>query len=1149
MKNQARGFRMCGQQTIRIQGKKNLSLTVALLLSVYIALLCMDIGARASAPIRIGVLAYKGKVVCREMWQPTMDYLHKALPSHQFDLVPLKFDEVEPAVRNKSIDFLICNPAIYVDLEVKYGVTRTMTLRNLVGTQIVSEFGGVIFCRSDRSDILTLRDVRGQRLAATDQTSFGGWYMALREFRSAGIDPGRDCARLFFMDSHPAVVRSVLSGEADIGTVRTDTIERMTTSGEIRMDEIRVISADATPGLWSTFPYLHSTRLYPEWPFAKLFGTNEDLSREVTVALLNIPAISPAAIAAQSGGWGVSLDYTSVHDCLRELRMPPYEHYGQLSWQDMWRQHWLWLGAIAALIVALLASLLLLRGRNIAVMKVSGQNRLLLASAGEGICGIDVNGITTFVNPAATKILGYTSEELLGKRLHALTHHTKSDGRPYPNNECPIIMACKDGTVHKGNDELFYRKDGSAVPVSYSSRPIVDKGKIVGAVICFEDIAERKWAEDALRETESKYKELFELSPVGIFKTNSTGQAFFVNPEMARIVGADSSQEAVQNFKDLAKDLYVDPNRRKMFIDLLKDKGIVENFEYEAKALNGKRLWISMNARTREKLSDGTFIIDGFATNITERKRAEEALLESEKKYRLIAENTADLISTLDMNLNFTYISPGVMRLRGFTVEESMNQTLDQVLTPESLRLAFDVFENEILLEESGTADPDRTRILELAEYKKDGSIVWLEVSLTFLRNNDRKPVGILTVSREITERKLAEKERENLQSQLLQAQKMEAVGRLAGGVAHDFNNMLSAILGNAQLAMMKSNPAEPVYTNLKMIEDIAHRSASLTRQLLAFARKQIVAAKVLDINDTVAGMLKMLRRLIGEDLDLVWMPGAGLWQVKIDPSQIDQLLANLCVNARDAIAGVGKVTIETKNMSFDKEYCDAHTGIACGEYVMLTISDDGSGMSKEVLDHIFEPFFTTKEMGKGTGLGLASVYGIVKQNSGFINVYSEPDKGTTFKIYLPRFVGEAMESTVESDVEVLRGYGETVLLVEDEPLILEVNRAMLEQLGYDVLIAGTPGDALRLTKTNAAEIQLLITDVVMPEMNGRDLAKMIREIKPELGCLFMSGYTADVIAHNGVLDEGVNFIHKPFSINDLAVKVREVLEQNHTIG
>jgi PAS domain S-box-containing protein len=471
---------------------------MAAALLLLMAFFAAGTAAGASTPVRIGVLAHKGTDICRDMWEPTMDYLEMALPGRRFDLAPLNFEEIEPAVRDKSIDFLICNPAIYVDLEVRFGITRTMTLRNRAGTRIVSEFGGVIFCRADRDDLNNLRDVRGRRLAAVRETSFGGWHMALREFRSAGIDPAQDCARLFFLGSHPAVVRAVLSGEAEIGIVRTDTLERMAADGEIRLDAIRVITADAAPGSQSTFPYLHSTRLYPEWPFAKLSGTTEELSREVTVALLSMPADSPAAIAAQSGGWGVCLDYTSVHDCLRELRLPPYEHYGQMSSLDIWRQYWPWLGAIGALIISLLGALLLLRGRQLAVLRVSGQNRLLLASAGEGICGIDIKGITTFVNPAASKILGFTAGELIGRDLHELTHHTKSDGQPYPDHECPINKACNDGTVYRGSDAFFYRKDGRAIPVSYSSRPIVDMGRIRGAVICFQDITVQKRIKEEL---------------------------------------------------------------------------------------------------------------------------------------------------------------------------------------------------------------------------------------------------------------------------------------------------------------------------------------------------------------------------------------------------------------------------------------------------------------------------------------------------------------------------------------------------------------------------------------------------------------------------------------------------------------------------
>ena len=328
----------------------------------------------------------------------------------------------------------------------------------------------------------------------------------------------------------------------------------------------------------------------------------------------------------------------------------------------------------------------------------------------------------------------------------------------------------------------------------------------------------------------------------------------------------------------------------------------------------------------------------------------------------------------------------------------------------------------------------------------------------------------------------------------------------------------------------------------MRVIEKSALRSAGLIRQLLAFARRQAVAPKVLDLNDSVT-MFKMLRRLIGEDIELVWIPGADLWPVKIDSSQVDQLLVNLCVNARDAIAGVGKVIIETENTTFDGAYCTVHPGFICGEYVMLAVSDDGCGMNKDVLDHLFEPYFTTKELGKGTGLGLSTVYGIVKQNEGFINVYSEPGKGTTFKIYLPRFVGEAGEPLAESTAETPKGRGETVLLVEDEALILDVSRTMLERLGYTVLTANAPGEALRQAKLHASEIQLLITDVVMPEMNGRSLTKLIRDIKPGLKCLFISGYTANVIAHRGVLEEGVNFLQKPFSMEDLASKVHQALE------
>ncbi|MFW6283909.1 MAG: PAS domain S-box protein, partial [Desulfosalsimonas sp.] len=391
-------------------------------------------------------------------------------------------------------------------------------------------------------------------------------------------------------------------------------------------------------------------------------------------------------------------------------------------------------------------------------------------------------------------------------------------------------------------------------------------------------------------------------------------------------------------------------------------------------------------------------------------------------------------------------------------------------------------------------------------------------------------------------QQELSEKQRQALEEQLHQAQKMESVGRLAGGVAHDYNNMLSVIIGYTELALDKVETTDPLHADLTEILNAAKRSNDITRQLLAFARKQTINPAVLDLNETVEGMLKMLRRLIGEDIDLSWMPGPGLWPVKMDPTQIDQILANLCVNARDAIAGVGHITIETHNISIDEQYCRDHAEFFPGQYVLLAVSDDGSGMDRQMLENIFEPFFTTKEVSKGTGLGLATVYGIVKQNKGFINVYSEPGKGTTFRIYLPRHAGEAELRPRDSSGEIPRGSGETVLLVEDEPGIMKMGQIMLQRLGYEVLAANSPADALAQARGHDGPIHLLITDVVMPEMNGRQLAEKIASMYPEIKVLYMSGYTANVIAHHGVLDKDLYFIEKPFSIRELAAKIQHVL-------
>lgn len=533
---------------------------------------------------------------------------------------------------------------------------------------------------------------------------------------------------------------------------------------------------------------------------------------------------------------------------------------------------------------------------------------------------------------------------------------------------------------------------------------------------------------------------------------------------------------------------------------------------------------------------EGIQTLEDIAENIGEamlRKQAEEKLIASERFLRTLTDHLPGMVGYWTDELHCSFANKAYLEWFGKTPEQMVGIHLREFLGEElyckNEPHVRNVLQGEVQRFERTLVKPTGERGYAWAQYIPD--IV------------DGKARGFFVLIADVTELKKAEEERAKLETQLLQAQKMESVGRLAGGVAHDFNNLLTVIQGHAELAFLKLNRSGPLMEDITAIRDAATRSAELTQQLLAFARKQTIAPKMLDMNAAVKSMLKMLQRLIGEDIHLNWHPATILWQVKMDPAQIDQILANLCVNARDAIADIGRITIETKNCTFDRDYCDANFGFIPGEYVMLAVSDDGCGMDKGTMLHIFEPFFTTKGLGEGTGLGLATVYGIVQQNNGFIKVYSEPGQGTTFKIYFSRYEGEGAPVVLENSAKTLLTGQETILLVEDESSILTMTTTLLERQGYNVLAASTPSEAIVLAQAHADEIRLLLTDVVMPEMNGRDLSRNLLQICPNIRSLFMSGYTANVVAHHGVLDEDVHFISKPFSLPDLAEKVREVLD------
>lgn len=557
-------------------------------------------------------------------------------------------------------------------------------------------------------------------------------------------------------------------------------------------------------------------------------------------------------------------------------------------------------------------------------------------------------------------------------------------------------------------------------------------------------------------------------------------------------------------------------------------------------------LLIAMDGTERPIADSGAPIFNDEGTIIgvvlvfrdqTAERAAERTLLESEERFRLTFEQAAVGIAHIAPDGNFLRVNKKICDIVGYSKEELLKRAFQDVTYPEDL--ATDLEYVQKLL--NGTIDHYSIQKRYLT---KDGSIIWVNLTVALVRKSSGLPDYFISVVEDITGTKKTEREHENLREQLTQAQKMESIGLLAGGVAHDYNNMLTVITGYTGMALQYTAEGEPLYKNLMEILKASQRSIDITRQLLAFARKQTISPEVLDFNTTMEGMLNMLRRLIGEDIDLAWRPGDNLWNVYIDPSQVDQILANLCVNARDAIGGVGKITIETGNISFDETYCRDHFGFTPGDFVLLAVSDDGCGMDKETLDHVFEPFFTTKAVGHGTGLGLATVYGIIKQNEGFINVYSELGKGSTFRIYFSRYKGEIDEVSPEIALLVPQSHGETVLLVEDEPAILRMGKIMLERLGYKVVPASTPSEAMEMAGKHAGDICLLITDVVLPDMNGRDLADQIRILCPEIKILFMSGYTANAIAHRGVLDDGINFLSKPFSEETLGVMVNKVLSR-----
>ena len=749
-----------------------------------------------------------------------------------------------------------------------------------------------------------------------------------------------------------------------------------------------------------------------------------------------------------------------------------------------------------------------------------------------GLAVIHKDGTYEYINPKFKELFGYDLSDIPDGRTWfrkaypdpAYRHRAISDWM----NDLESSMAgeirprvftvnCEDGT----------EKTINFTPVQ------LETGE---QLMACEDITERKRAEEEIKHALSLLNATLESTADGILVVDREGKIESFNRKFVQmwripesIIASQDDNQALAFVLDQLKDpesffvkvreLYNQPAAESFDLLEFKDGRVFERYSQPQ--------WIGKESVGR---------VWSFR-DVSEGKRAEEALRKSELRFQELFNDAPVGYHEVNLEGNVIQVNRTELKMLGYDFEEMLSQPIWKFLDEEDkVRQAF--------LDKIGSIMPPG-RAFERTYRRKDGTRLSVLSEDRILMDSDGKVIGMRSTIQDITELKRTEEEMAALQEQLRHAQKMEAVGQLAGGIAHDFNNLLTVIKGYGQLSLLHLKEGDLLWGNIQEIEKAAERAVNLTRQLLAFSRRQILDLKVLDLNTLLKDLDRMLRRIIGEDIELVTLLIGDIGRVKIDPGQIEQVILNLAVNARDAMPSGGKLTIETANVVLDEEYAHTHVGVIPGHYVRLSVSDTGFGMSPEVKGKVFEPFFTTKDKGKGTGLGLSTVYGIVNQSGGDIWLYSEPGHGTTFKIYLPRVEEELDTPHGRDETDSLPRGSETVLLVEDEPLVRDLAHRLLSQQGYNVIEAANGVQALRVAQEHAGEdIHLLLTDVVMPQMGGKELVNQLKILRPDVKVLYTSGYTDDAIVHHGVLEPGTNFLQKPFSPKTLSHKVREALDR-----
>ncbi len=750
--------------------------------------------------------------------------------------------------------------------------------------------------------------------------------------------------------------------------------------------------------------------------------------------------------------------------------------------------------------------------------------RATFEQAAVGIAHVSLEGQFLRLNRKFCEIAGYSEAELLARTFQDITHPDDLNADLAQARE---LLAGEISTYSM--EKRYLRRDGSLVWINLTGSVLREpSGAPVHYIAVIEDIGERKRAEAALRAKTNELDRYFTSSLDLLCIADAQGFFRRLNPEWIRTLGWPLADLEGHRFLD-----FVHPDDLEETLEAvtrLSQQREVLNFVNRYRCRDGTYRWLEWRAYPQGEE------IYAVARDITERKRVENELVESNRFNQEIIASVHDVLFACDRDLRYL--------LWNRFAEESSGIPARDLLG----RRVLEVFPNlrqhgvEPLLQRALAGEVVKTPDIPVGIPGTD-QVVWTTGTLAPRRNAAGEIIGVIGMIHDITERKHADEALRQSQDQLRQAQKMEAVGRLAGGVAHDFNNLLGVIMGHSEMLLRGADPDDPGTRRLEQIHKGAERAASLTRQLLAFSRKQILDPKVISLNAIVEDTEKMLRRLIGEDVEMVVSLDRGLDLVRADPGQLEQVLMNLAVNARDAMPQGGRLEIETANVVLDQTVAQGHAGVSPGCYVMVAVGDTGLGMNAETKSRVFEPFFTTKEPGKGTGLGLSTVYGIVQQSGGQVTVDSEPGMGSRFKVYLPRVEEDATPAPTESSSEPIAAGSETILLVEDDASVREMISDTLRGAGYTVLEAAGAAEALAAIERRPGPVDLVLTDVVMPGLNGRDLARRLVSARPGMKVLFMSGYTDDAIVRHGVLEPGIAFLAKPFTSGALARKVREVLE------